>query len=285
MKQIGHIDGATTAPADWKTHTLDMLSPHDLFIPNPGERENVSADQWTHVGWVDPDKDGGQIWGSHAEAGDNSRPAYVRMDMTQPVPIEHSFTEKPVSDSDRIENAMTAIIRLNKRLDDLENRYDRAVKDLFLAIQPEPDKVDLTPEQVDKAVAKLTTSKEYGEIGRPVPSTIPTGELLSEATEFCNEELDRFDGLDFDSDAEVGCQRSATYIRELVRRLSEHREALRPFTAAGADGRGSALPDSDPLAIISANMPDLPSWIAKARGVVTMGDVRRAMNLFKDERP
>ena len=130
MKQIGHIDGATTETA-WKTHTLGMLSPHDLFIPNPGERENVNADHWTHVGWVDPDKDGGQIWGSHAEAGDNSRPAYVRVDTAPPVPID-----TPRSDSDLIENAMTAIVRLNKRLDDLENRYDGAVKDLFLAVQP-----------------------------------------------------------------------------------------------------------------------------------------------------
>ena len=87
MKQIGHVDRALTAPADWKTHTLGMLSPYELFIPNPGERENVSADQWIHVGWVDPDKDGGQIWSSHAEAGDNSRPAYVQREAVAVAPV------------------------------------------------------------------------------------------------------------------------------------------------------------------------------------------------------
>lgn len=90
MKQIGHIDGANAMPSTWKTHSLGMLSPHDLFIPNPGERENVSADQWHHVGWVDPDKNGGVVWDHHAEAGDNSRPAYIQR--VEPVPV---FQDKP----------------------------------------------------------------------------------------------------------------------------------------------------------------------------------------------
>ena len=215
MKQIGHIDGATTETA-WKTHTLGMLSPHDLFIPNPGERENVNADHWTHVGWVDPDKDGGQIWGSHAEAGDNSRPAYVQRDTmpTGMIVADGPIRFERLPKYGETGGVVGQVDPMDVRRSEFE-RLDRAVKDLFLAVQPKPGKVDLTPEQVDKVVAKLTMSKEYGKL----PSTIPTSELLSEATEFCNEELDRFDGLDFDSDAEVGCQRSATYIRELVRRF------------------------------------------------------------------
>jgi len=81
MKQIGHVDGALTAQAAWKTHTLGMLLPHDLFIPNPGERENVSADNYEHIGWIIPDNArqplGGKIYETHEQAGPDSRPAYV----------------------------------------------------------------------------------------------------------------------------------------------------------------------------------------------------------------
>jgi hypothetical protein len=85
MKHIGHVDGATDPVDAWKTHSLGMLSPHDLFIPNPGERENVDADRWRHIGWINPDKDGGVIWDSHSKAGENSRPAYIPSD--KPVPV------------------------------------------------------------------------------------------------------------------------------------------------------------------------------------------------------
>lgn len=78
MKQIGHIDDAALATT-WKTHALGMLVATPLFIPNPGERENIDADKWQLVGWTDPDKDGGQIWPTHAEAGPFGRPAYVRV--------------------------------------------------------------------------------------------------------------------------------------------------------------------------------------------------------------
>jgi hypothetical protein len=50
-------------------------------------------------------------------------------------------------------------------------------------------------------------------------SGISDAELIKEAIEFCNEELDSFDSMDFDSDSEVCCQRSNTFIRELVRRF------------------------------------------------------------------
>ncbi|WP_027685105.1 hypothetical protein [Rhizobium leguminosarum] len=45
-------------------------------------------------------------------------------------------------------------------------------------------------------------------------------ELVKEAIEFCDEELDSFEGMEYDSDSEVCCQRSNTLIRELVLRLA-----------------------------------------------------------------
>lgn len=50
-------------------------------------------------------------------------------------------------------------------------------------------------------------------------SGISDAELVKEALEFCDEELARFEGMDFDSDSEVCCQRSETFIREIVRRF------------------------------------------------------------------
>lgn len=46
-------------------------------------------------------------------------------------------------------------------------------------------------------------------------------------------------------------------------------KALEPFAAIGDGGRGSALQDDNPLAVVNANMPDLPTWLAKVKGVVT----------------
>lgn len=49
---------------------------------------------------------------------------------------------------------------------------------------------------------------------------ISDAELMKEALEFCDEELAGFIGMEYDSDSEVCCQRSDTFIRELVHRLS-----------------------------------------------------------------
>lgn len=220
MKQIGYGYKPYEKWESWKTTQFNSgpgsdYKGHDLFIPNPGERENVNAEQWTHIGWVNPDKDGGQVWTSHAEAGDNSRPAYVQQEtLTGMIVADGPIRFERLPKFDGTGGVVGQVDPMDVRRSEFE-RLDRAVKDLFFAVQPKPDKVGLTPEQVDKVVAKLTMSKEYGKL----PSTIPTSELLSEALDFCTEELDRFDGLDFDSDAEVGCQRSSVYIRELVRRF------------------------------------------------------------------
>lgn len=48
---------------------------------------------------------------------------------------------------------------------------------------------------------------------------ISNAELINEAIEFCNDELDGYEGMEYDDDCEVACQRSNTFIRELVRRL------------------------------------------------------------------
>lgn len=57
---------------------------------------------------------------------------------------------------------------------------------------------------------------------------ISSAELIKEAIEFCDTELDSFDGMDFDSDSEVCCQRSNTFIRELARRLETATPAPQP---------------------------------------------------------
>ncbi len=64
--------------------------------------------------------------------------------------------------------------------------------------------------------------------------------------------------------------------RQIEARVKLLEEALTPFGHIGDDGRGSALPNDAPLAVVNANMPDLPQWLAKVRGVITQGDVRRA---------
>jgi hypothetical protein len=66
----------------------------------------------------------------------------------------------------------------------------------------------------------------------------------------------------------------------LTEREKEMLEALRPFAAIGNEGRGSALRDDAPLAVVSAEMPDLPAWLAKVKGVITQGDVRCARSLL-----
>lgn len=64
--------------------------------------------------------------------------------------------------------------------------------------------------------------------------------------------------------------------RQIEARVKLLEEALMPFGHIGDDGRGSALPNDAPLAVVNANVPDLPQWLAKVRGVITQGDVRRA---------
>lgn len=64
---------------------------------------------------------------------------------------------------------------------------------------------------------------------------ISSAELIKEAIEFCDTELDSFDGMDFDSDSEVCCQRSNTFIRELARRLETATPAPQP-KARGSGG-------------------------------------------------
>lgn len=49
---------------------------------------------------------------------------------------------------------------------------------------------------------------------------ISDADLIKEALEFCNEELDGFDGPEYSDDAGVCCQRSNTLIRELIARVS-----------------------------------------------------------------
>lgn len=149
MKKIGYIkDNAWEAVPPWAPLSAA------LYIPNPGERENINAETYEQIGWVNPtDADrmgGGKLYETHSHAGPDSRPAYV-------VRVSVPHTE-----------------------------------------QPAPSK----------------------------PSVIPLPELLSEVIEFCDTELDEFEGEIFDSEAELSCQRANVYIRELVSRLQQHAERV-----------------------------------------------------------
>ena len=141
MKKIGHVDGATSDPV-WRTHSLGMLAPHDLFIPNPGERENIDAEAFEHVGWVVPNADGGVICGNHATAGDNSRPAYVRR--TQEPAYVIRFTDEPViGEIDPMDVRRSEFNALFKRIDEIDVRLNRHA--LLLPKPDEPSTVQAEP--------------------------------------------------------------------------------------------------------------------------------------------
>lgn len=138
MKQIGHVDGARTEQA-WRTHRLGMLSPHDLFIPDPGERENVSADQWTLAGWVIPDKDGGTIYAHHRDASEDgdARPAYVRRPDPDCVegPIRSMETVMLTPGKlDPMDVRRSEFDALYKRIDEIDVRLNR-----HAVLLPKPD--------------------------------------------------------------------------------------------------------------------------------------------------
>lgn len=71
---------------------------------------------------------------------------------------------------------------------------------------------------------------------------------------------------------------------EITAEIERLREALKPFATIGDGGRGSALSDDAPLAVVNAQMSDLPQWLAKVRGVITQGDVRRARAALDQEK-
>lgn len=135
MKQIGHIDGSMSDPV-WRTHSLGMLAPHDLFIPNPGERENIDAEAFEHVGWVNPGQDGGVICGNHATAGDNSRPAYVRrVQIGGPVSqdVISTRTVTGLGPDDLMDIRRSEFDALSKRIDEIDMRLNR-----HALLQPKP---------------------------------------------------------------------------------------------------------------------------------------------------
>lgn len=145
MKKIGHVDGATSDPV-WRTHSLGMLAPHDLFIPNPGERENIDAEAFEHVGWVNPGQDGGVICGNHATAGDNSRPAYVRrVQIGGPVSqdVISTRTVTSLGPDDPMDVRRSEFDALSKRIDEIDVRLNRHA--LLLPKPDEPPSVQAEP--------------------------------------------------------------------------------------------------------------------------------------------
>ena len=73
-------------------------------------------------------------------------------------------------------------------------------------------------------------------------------ELIKEALAFCDEELDAYEGMEYDDDCEVCCQRSNTFIRELVRRFEMANLAVAYSQAEydEAPRTGSDQPDDAP---------------------------------------
>lgn len=78
--------------------------------------------------------------------------------------------------------------------------------------------------------------------------------LIKEAIEFCDEELDGYEGMEYDDDSEVCCQRSNTFIRELVCRLKA-RPSIEPtedMLLAGEEAYHSAPKDEDGCTAMAA---------------------------------
>lgn len=233
MKHIGYTT-ADKEPTTWGKYF--PAGPIKLYIPDPGTRENIDADRWQHVGWICPPT-GGVIYPTHANAADHgdARPAYI--ERAEPVPVFRDVTTEDL------------IAFKPGRLDPMDVRRSE-----FEALQKDVA-------ALAKVIVDLTRQPP------PAPAvpadstfTISTADLLSEVSAFCNEELEQFTGPDFDSDAEVGCQRANVYLRELVRRLQSP-SAEPPMTfydhafialavACIAEGNGlsSAIADAHKLA-------------------------------------
>lgn len=79
MIQIGY---ANTDLTKWGPYFPS--GPVEVFIPEPGTRENINAEAYQHIGWIVPDRSG-TIHATHADGGADSRPAY----------IQRGFDDKP----------------------------------------------------------------------------------------------------------------------------------------------------------------------------------------------
>lgn len=122
MKHIGHVDGAVIPPLTWKTHSLGMMLATDLFIPTPGERENVDATIFEHVGWVTPDTDGGTVWANRADADKDTRPAYVLRHLTAEPVVQPAPQADVAEDAHRrIDALIQSFNVLTQRLNDLKH--------------------------------------------------------------------------------------------------------------------------------------------------------------------
>lgn len=218
MKKIGHVDGSMSDPV-WRTHSLGMLAPHDLFIPNPGERENIDAEAFEHVGWVNPDKDGGGIYPTHADAcvmGDDPRPAYIRR-----VLIGGPVSQDVIST--RTITGLGLVDPMDVRRSEFE-AYAGALDSLSKAIESLTDRLRKLESD------KVGMSNTYGMLTRSLDAAqsdlfqISTDDLIKEALEFCDTGLGGWDGVE----VEAGCHKANVYIRELIGRLHN---ALRPKPA------------------------------------------------------
>jgi len=110
-----------------------------------------------------------------------------------------------------------------------DKRIEAAAPDLLEELKRQCDNMQFFLDRVtipDQWYEKLSTEMNaaraaiaaYTAGSEPV-SVISGAELVKEAICFCDEELDCYNGPEYDADCEVCCQRSNSLIRELVRRL------------------------------------------------------------------
>jgi len=95
----------------------------------------------------------------------------------------------------------------------------------LLASQPDGTDMSIAPRPFPEYGMKFplyaAPQESHGTTGLKHPEYahgISDAELIKEAIEFCNVELDSYEGMEYDDDCEVCCQRSNTFIRELVER-------------------------------------------------------------------
>lgn len=117
MKHIGYTT-ADKEPTTWGKGF--PAGPIKLYIPEPGVRENIDADRWQHVGWINTDSGADfrrgrmvyhVIYKTHEQAGEHGRPAYI--ERTEPVPM---FRDTPPDHMDVRRSEFNA---LKKDLGDL----------------------------------------------------------------------------------------------------------------------------------------------------------------------
>lgn len=174
---------------------------------------------------------------------------------------------------------MTALEEIKKALEAAEQFIVNGVELGYIRMpNPEtPDSAHDTLPMIRQAQTAL--ERLQSEIEHLSADVKREAELATHMANDCNDAQARAEAAEAEVKrlkAELALSKPLYSRRQIEARVKLLEEALIPFGHIGDDGRGSALPNDAPLAVVNANMPDLPQWLAKVRGVITQGDVRRA---------